>query len=103
MNLKPFHFLGKINSKVARLLLALTLRKGGRCGTQNKANRDAWLERTLASILPGQRMLDVGAGELQYKQFYAHLPDPICALCELVCLQRLFYKKTKGGFKKEKD
>lgn len=73
MNLKPFHFLGKINSKVARLLLALTSRKGGQCGTQNKANRDAWLERTLASIPPGQRMLDVGAGELQYKPFCAHL------------------------------
>lgn len=103
MNLNPFHLLGKIKRKVARWLLALTSGRGGQCDTQKKANRDAWLERTLANIPPGQRMLDAGAGELQYKRFYAHLPDPICALCELVCLQRLFYKKTKGGFRKEKD
>lgn len=73
MNLNPFHLLGKIKRKVTHLLFALTSRYEGRCGTQNKANRDAWLERTLASIPPGQRILDAGAGELQYKRFCAHL------------------------------
>lgn len=73
MNLNPFRLLRKAKSKAARLLLALTSHKTGQCGTQNKANRDAWLERTLASIPPGQRILDAGAGELQYKRFCAHL------------------------------
>jgi ubiquinone/menaquinone biosynthesis C-methylase UbiE len=73
MNLNPLYLLRKINSRAAHRFLALTSSKVGRCGTQNKANRDAWLERTLASIPPGQRILDAGAGELQYKRFCAHL------------------------------
>lgn len=44
-----------------------------RCGTQNQANREAWLGRALASIPPGQRILDAGAGQSQYKRFCAHL------------------------------
>ena len=73
MNLNPFRLRSKIRSQVAHRLLALTSRKGVQCGTQNKANRDAWLECTLASIPPGQRILDAGAGELQYKRFCTHL------------------------------
>lgn len=73
MNLNPLHLLSKLKSKVACRLLALTSGKGGQCGTRNKANRDAWLERTLASIPHGQRILDAGAGQLQYKRFCAHL------------------------------
>lgn len=53
--------------------LGLTSNKGGQCGTQNKATRDAWLERTLACIPAGRRILDAGAGELQYERFCAHL------------------------------
>lgn len=73
MNLNPFHLLRKAKSTAARLPLALISRKAGQCGTQNKANRDAWLKHTLASIPPGQRILDAGAGELQYKPLCAHL------------------------------
>lgn len=73
MNLNPACVLRSIISKAARLPLALTSHETGRCGTQNKANRDAWLEHTLADIPPGQRILDAGAGELQYKRFCAHL------------------------------
>jgi ubiquinone/menaquinone biosynthesis C-methylase UbiE len=73
MNLNPLYLLRKINSRAAHRFLALTSSKVGRCGTQNKANRDAWLEHTLASIPSGQRILDAGAGELQYKRFCAHL------------------------------
>lgn len=43
------------------------------CGTQNQATRDAWLRRTLAEIPAGWRILDAGAGELQYRPFCAHL------------------------------
>jgi SAM-dependent methyltransferase len=60
-------------SKAARLLLARISRRVSRCGTQNKANRDAWLEHTLANLTHGQRILDAGAGELQYRPFCAHL------------------------------
>jgi ubiquinone/menaquinone biosynthesis C-methylase UbiE len=73
MNLSPFHLLSKINSRAAHRVLALTSSKGGRCGTQNQANRDAWLERTLASIPAGHRILDAGAGEQQYKHLCTHL------------------------------
>lgn len=73
MNPNPFDLPSKIKRKVTHLLFALTSRYGGRCGTQNKANRDAWLEHTLASIPVGQCILDAGAGELQYKRFCTHL------------------------------
>ena len=42
-------------------------------GTRNQSAREAWLERTLKKIPPGSRILDAGAGELQYKRFCAHL------------------------------
>jgi ubiquinone/menaquinone biosynthesis C-methylase UbiE len=71
--MKAIGLLDRINRRAVRRLLALTSRKAGACGTQNKANRDAWLEHTLVSIPSGQRILDAGAGELQYKRFCAHL------------------------------
>jgi SAM-dependent methyltransferase len=42
-------------------------------GTRNQATREAWLEKALASIPAGSRILDAGAGELQYKRFCKHL------------------------------
>jgi ubiquinone/menaquinone biosynthesis C-methylase UbiE len=36
-------------------------------GTRNQGNREQWLERTLADIPTGSRILDAGAGELRYK------------------------------------
>jgi len=42
-------------------------------GTRNQFNREAWLEKTLKLIPAGSRILDVGAGELQYKRFCSHL------------------------------
>ena len=70
MNLNPLHLLGKIKNNVVYHLLT---RPAGQCGMQNKATRDTWLEQTLANIPAGQRILDAGAGELQYKRFCAHL------------------------------
>jgi ubiquinone/menaquinone biosynthesis C-methylase UbiE len=40
---------------------------------QNQETRELWLKNTLASIPAGYRLLDAGAGELQYKQFCTHL------------------------------
>ena len=69
MNLNPLHAL----RKVARAPLALTSLGAGRCGTQNEATRETWLEQTLAGIPAGNRILDAGAGELRYKRFCTHL------------------------------
>lgn len=73
MNLNPIYLLSKVKSKVARCFLVLTAGKGNRCGTQNRADREIWLERTLANLPAGKHILDAGAGELQYKRFCAHL------------------------------
>jgi len=42
-------------------------------GRRNETNRAEWLEKTLAKIPPGARILDAGAGELQFKKFCSHL------------------------------
>jgi len=42
-------------------------------GMHNQLNREAWLEKTLKQIPDGSRILDAGAGELQYKRFCKHL------------------------------
>ena len=39
----------------------------------NVATREAWLKKTLEKIPPGLRILDAGAGELQYKKWCSHL------------------------------
>jgi ubiquinone/menaquinone biosynthesis C-methylase UbiE len=42
-------------------------------GTLNEATRVIWLEKTLAKIPAGARILDAGAGEQQFKKFCNHL------------------------------
>jgi len=42
-------------------------------GTNNEANRHAWLKRVLAEIPAGARLLDAGAGEQKFKPLCAHL------------------------------
>lgn len=42
-------------------------------GKNNQKNREIWLEKTLLDIPIGNSILDVGAGELQYKKFCQHL------------------------------
>ncbi len=73
MKANPLALARRLKSKAERTLLDFTARQGGQCGTRNAQNRDAWLERTLTAIAPGSRILDAGAGELQYKRFCAHL------------------------------
>lgn len=45
----------------------------GGLGLQNKQNREDWLCKALARIPNGARILDAGAGELQYKNLCNHL------------------------------
>jgi ubiquinone/menaquinone biosynthesis C-methylase UbiE len=42
-------------------------------GTTNESNRYKWLKRVLASIPAGKRILDAGAGEMQYRALCSHL------------------------------
>jgi ubiquinone/menaquinone biosynthesis C-methylase UbiE len=42
-------------------------------GRGNKSTRDAWIQKALMQIPAGSKILDAGAGELQYKQLCAHL------------------------------
>ncbi len=45
----------------------------GKVGKGNKNAREAWLEKTLAAVPAGHRLLDAGAGERQYERFCKHL------------------------------
>lgn len=42
-------------------------------GTDNAPAKEAWLEKTLAALPKGAKILDAGAGELAYKKFCKHL------------------------------
>lgn len=42
-------------------------------GMENKNNRVKWLQKTLERIEPGRKILDAGAGELQYRELCSHL------------------------------
>lgn len=42
-------------------------------GLRNLTTRERWLKKTLAKIPKGKKILDAGAGELQYKKFCNHL------------------------------
>lgn len=42
-------------------------------GEANSSVREAWLEAALRTIPAGNRILDAGAGELQFKRFCSHL------------------------------
>jgi SAM-dependent methyltransferase len=47
--------------------------KADLCGMNNESNRKAWLKKVLGDIPAGYRILDAGAGELQFKSFCSHL------------------------------
>jgi ubiquinone/menaquinone biosynthesis C-methylase UbiE len=42
-------------------------------GSNNKLNREIWLEKAISKIPRGQSILDAGAGETQYRKFCEHL------------------------------
>jgi SAM-dependent methyltransferase len=42
-------------------------------GTTNEETREQWLEKALKGVPSGSRILDAGAGELQYQKFCSHL------------------------------
>lgn len=42
-------------------------------GSINEKSRETWVEKKLASVPAGRSILDIGAGECQYKKFCPHL------------------------------
>lgn len=42
-------------------------------GSSNQVNREIWIEKTIKTIPQNCRILDAGAGELQYKKYCTHL------------------------------
>ena len=62
-----------LKSRLLRTLSNSLYGKTDSCGTRNQSTRDAWLEKILAAIPTGSRILDAGAGELKYRHLCAHL------------------------------
>lgn len=56
-----------------RLRFGKVAEASAQVGQENQHNREVWLERTLAALPAGWRILDAGAGELAYRHFCAHL------------------------------
>ncbi len=55
-----------------RMVKKITSKFDNNLGKTNKLNRDVWLEQVLSQIEKGKKILDAGAGELQYKKFCQH-------------------------------
>lgn len=73
-------FSGREQEVISQVLREMTRRKQAApdvsnltVGTQNAATRDRWIESVLSSLPAGTRLLDAGAGEMQYRKFCAHL------------------------------
>jgi len=60
--------LNKFGYQISRIVAPKT-----NFGTTNQITRETWLESTLKNIPAGKRILDAGAGELQYKKYCTHL------------------------------
>lgn len=45
----------------------------GGIGKDNKPNRDRWIKKHLQNVANGLKILDAGAGQLQYKKYCSHL------------------------------
>jgi ubiquinone/menaquinone biosynthesis C-methylase UbiE len=59
--------MGKLNYLLDKLIGKTTV------GSANFSTREKWLEKSLASLPPGQRILDAGAGEQPFKKYCSHL------------------------------
>jgi len=62
--------LRKLYNKVMNRII---IRPNCKIGLNNEKNRIEWIEKALKRIPKGSRILDAGAGELQYKKYCAHL------------------------------
>jgi ubiquinone/menaquinone biosynthesis C-methylase UbiE len=60
-------------SSTIRKIFTIKKQENISVGTENKTYREIWLESTLKKIPNNSRILDAGAGQLQYKKFCSHL------------------------------
>lgn len=67
------HIIRTLKSRLLRIISRSLYGNADSCGTRNQSIRDAWLERTLAAIPSGSRILDAGAGELKYRHLCSNL------------------------------
>lgn len=69
--------ISKISNKLLtifyRVLFKVFAEPSDQVGCRNKETREEWLKKTLPAIPSDSRILDAGAGELQYKEFCNHL------------------------------
>lgn len=62
-----------IFSKVKNWPINYSAKFARNVGKRNHSNRSLWLQQKLLEIPQGHRILDAGAGELQYKPYCSHL------------------------------
>jgi SAM-dependent methyltransferase len=60
----------------------------------NQANRDAWVAGVARRLVPGSRVLDIGAGECRYRDLFKH--------CDYQAQDSCQYHGTSAGLLKEK-
>ena len=65
--------MGMFKNSILRLLNKSAIDLEKKVGTENLSDRENWLEKTLRELPAGIKILDAGAGELQYKKFCSHL------------------------------
>ncbi|HKZ43636.1 MAG TPA: class I SAM-dependent methyltransferase [Anaerolineales bacterium] len=70
MSVSPFL---KVLDRVLRYIGPGYLSRSASIGRLNLSLREEWLKKVLLNIPTGSRILDVGAGELKYKEFCQHL------------------------------
>jgi 2-polyprenyl-3-methyl-5-hydroxy-6-metoxy-1,4-benzoquinol methylase len=63
----------KLTDYIIKLIGPRYFNQAGKAGKRNLLDREAWLEQALLKIPEHGRILDAGAGELQYKKFCKHL------------------------------
>ena len=71
--LKGLEFTGNTTARKNGILISL--RDGSRLdiGKKNGPNRDGWVAKKIAEVPNGKKILDAGAGQLQYKNLCKHL------------------------------
>lgn len=70
---KPFDVLGQAIQEMEKRQWAVFGASNVPVGTRNAATRDTWIESVLKALPEGAKLLDAGAGEMQYKKFCGHL------------------------------
>ncbi len=69
----PCHRPPPRSTNICPMTTTLKPRRETVVGRSNESSRVAWIERTLAKLPAGARILDAGAGERPFRRFCSHL------------------------------